>query len=230
AGLLTSVDSTAVGSGVAALTLWQWKASVACRLCRSGPSKMTMLEIGLMILIRVRKIPSCIGELVRRFLMGVAPQSLEAGVGRDILPLPVRKPASLIAGERYMILRALLSSKGSLVRTTKWTPTVGRQAQNMAVQTWTCLNVMGLNYLHLGHLSTNRWEAVGRFSEAPAASLRVIGETIDWHVGDALAQDCRALALKFGELEPSLPKAKDIGRMDVLDYVKPELVELPTKP
>ncbi|CAK0851959.1 unnamed protein product, partial [Prorocentrum cordatum] len=117
----------------------------------------------------------------------------------------------------------------------------------------TFLSALGLNYLYLGHLSKGRWEAAGRLSEVQAASLRVIGETVEWRVGDALAavdipfwpqemkktkssydleEDCRALPLKFGELEPGLPKAEDIGRLDVLDYVgevltKPEMSLLP---
>jgi hypothetical protein len=37
------MSGAAIGSEVAALTLGQWKADIASRMCRSGPSQMTML-------------------------------------------------------------------------------------------------------------------------------------------------------------------------------------------
>ncbi|CAK0900771.1 unnamed protein product [Prorocentrum cordatum] len=248
---LSAMSDAAIGSEVAALTLGQWKADIASRMCRSGPSQMTMLEIGFGILTSVRRMPSCIGDFARRFPVGVAPQSPEAGVGRDVLPLPVREPATFFAWERDLKRRGMLDGEGSPVDVTKWPAALKKEAQAMAVEVWTFLSALGLNYLYLGHLSTDRWEAAGRLSEVQAASLRVIGEAVEWRVGDALAavdvpfwpqemkktkssydleEDCRALPLKFGELEPGLPKAEDIGRLDVLDYVGPELKEVLTKP
>ncbi|CAK0821597.1 unnamed protein product, partial [Prorocentrum cordatum] len=245
------MSDAAIGSEVAALTLGQWKADIASRMCRSGPSQMTMLEIGFGILTSVRRIPSCIGDFARRFPVSVAPQSPEAGVGRDVLPLPVRELATFFAWERDLKRRGMLDGEGSPVDVTKWPAALKKEAQSMAVEVWTFLSALGLNYLYLGHLSKDRWEAAGRLSEVQAASLRVIGETVEWRVGDALAavdvpfwpqemkktkssydleEDCRALPLKFGELEPGLPKAEDIGRLDVLDYAGPELKEVLTKP
>ncbi|CAK0900380.1 unnamed protein product [Prorocentrum cordatum] len=251
AGVLNVMSGAAIGGEVAALTLGQWKADIASRMCRSGPSRMTMPEIGFGILASVRRMPSCIGDFARRFPVGVAPQSPEAGVRRDVLPLPVREPATFIAWERDLKRRGMLDGEGPPVDVTKWPAALKKEAQAMAVEVWTFLSVLGLNYLYLGHLSKDRWEAAGRLSEVQAASLRVIGETVEWRVGDALAavdipfwpqemkktkssydleEDCRALPLKFGELEPGLPKAEDIGRLDVLDYVGPELKEVLTKP
>eukprot|EP00959_Pyramimonas_sp_CCMP1952_P204582 4277715-Pyramimonas_sp.AAC.1 len=107
---------------------------------------------------------------------GVAPQLSASGVGRDALPLPVRGPTPLLAWEREMKNKGLLNEEGSPVNLERWTKPLRVEAQEIARQVWTFLGVMGLNYLYLGHLSKDRWEAAGacsygsRVGDAPLAS------------------------------------------------------------
>ncbi|CAK0856929.1 unnamed protein product, partial [Prorocentrum cordatum] len=117
-----------------------------------------------------------------------------------------------------------------------WTDSEKNEAQEVAKQVWLFLSVMGLDYLYLylylGHLSRGRWGAAGACSEVQLASLRAIGETESAKSRTSYNpdEDCRALPLNFRELEPGLPKAEDIGRLDVLEYVGSDLQELMTRP
>ncbi|CAK0883501.1 unnamed protein product, partial [Prorocentrum cordatum] len=233
----------------AAATTSQWKAGAASRLCRSRGSRATM--IGFEILAHVRKLPSKAVGLIGLFPRGDAPQSPEAGAGRDVLTLPVRELAPVLACERMKTAKSVLSGDGSPVNSASWTELQWQGAQEMTIHVWVFLSIMGLNYFYLGHLSKGCWGSAGACSQAQLASLHVIGETVEWRVGSVLEEvempywpqelmksrtcckmdeDCRALPLDLKERWSQYVGA-DLGELST----KPEVsllseAEWPSKP
>jgi hypothetical protein len=143
----------------------EWRAHLEHRLSNAtGP-----LTLGILLLELSESMPGRLGEFHRQFPSMTVP-TLAGGRFRDILPLPLPASPCLLKWKE-------LASWKKTHRQAR-----ARLANSAAIEVWTRLCILGLNFQHCGRNSPALWKHSQAASAAQISSLQLIREACSYFV------------------------------------------------